>query len=157
MARGIEVFAQALCRRKPLERTAAPRFGFRLSFGDSYAPAVRGGCRSGFRSGKVRITMTTVRDHGHYSRGFASLRLCVSALFRRATEVPYRFDTGFVSAPSRFRALGRFRSPNQAAPAKPAGASLFDSQPFERGLAEPRRSAMEWVCLDDKPRMDRHE
>jgi hypothetical protein len=91
------------------------------------------------RSGKVRITMTTVRDYGHHSRGFASLRLCVSALFRRATEVPYRFATGFVSAPSRFRALGRFRSPNQAAPAKPAGASLFDSQPFERGLAEPRR------------------
>src|SRR4030095_14454898 len=36
---------------------------------------------------------------------------------------------------------GQFRSPNQAAPAKPAGASLFDSQPFERGLAEPQRSA----------------
>jgi len=31
------------------------------------------------------------------------------------------------------------KSPNQAALAKPAGASLLDSQPFERGLAEPQR------------------
>jgi hypothetical protein len=34
------------------------------------------------------------------------------------------------------------RAPNQAAPAKPAGASLLDSQPLERGLAEPRRYAV---------------
>ena len=32
-------------------------------------------------------------------------------------------------------------TPNPAAPAKPAGAPLFDSQPIDRGLAEPRRSA----------------
>ena len=33
------------------------------------------------------------------------------------------------------------KRPNQAAPAKPAGAPLFHSQPAERGLAEPRRWA----------------
>jgi len=33
------------------------------------------------------------------------------------------------------------RIPNQAAPAKPA--SLFDSQPIERGLAEAQRSALQ--------------
>jgi hypothetical protein len=33
------------------------------------------------------------------------------------------------------------RQPIKAAPAKPAGAPLFDSQPVERGLAEPRRWA----------------
>jgi hypothetical protein len=34
----------------------------------------------------------------------------------------------------------RPKSPNQAAPAKPAGEPRFHSQPVERGLAEPRRS-----------------
>src|SRR5262245_36079893 len=34
-------------------------------------------------------------------------------------------------------ALPPHPSPNKAAPAKPAGAFLFDSQPVDRGLAEP--------------------
>ena len=67
------------------------------------------------RSGKVRITMTTVRDHGHHSRSFASLRLGVFALFRRAAEVEGRTRDGVASGPltlgSRLSAR-ETRSPN---------------------------------------------
>ena len=46
----------------------------------------------------------------------------------------------------KFRSVGLPRKANQAAAAKPAGTFLLDSKPVVRGLAEPRRSAMEFDC-----------
>src|SRR5262245_55952134 len=116
----------------------------------------------------MRIAMTTVRNSGHLGRFFASWRLGVFALNHRTVPAelchgPDQRDREDDSAstndsevsfltPRREDAktqrdlfgpdvLSGVRSPNQAAPAKPAGASLFDSQPFERGLAEPQRWA----------------
>jgi hypothetical protein len=81
--------------------------------------------------------MTTVQDIAHLDRFFASWRLCVFA-FDREDAKTQRREGGrpglFLGRPA---SSGAF-SPNPAAPAKPARAPLFDSQPFERGLAEPR-------------------
>ena len=96
------------------------------------------------RSGKVRIEMTMCGTSGHLGRFFASWRLGVLAFSRRATGVEGRTRGGVACESSRFGShvsLRETRSPNLPAPAKPAGASLFDSQPFERGLAEPQRWA----------------
>jgi hypothetical protein len=90
----------------------------------------------------MRIAMTTCGTSGHLSQFFASWRLGVFAFSLRATEVEGRTRGGLASEALTFGShvpLRETRSPNQAAPAKPAGASLFDSQPFERGLAEPGR------------------
>jgi len=104
--------------------------------------------------------MSTVQSHGHRGRSFASWRLGVFALSDRTALLEQRYekacggrggDAGFsggleVSFLTRRRKGAKatfMRIPNQAAPAKPAGASLFDSQPIERGLAEAQRSALQ--------------
>jgi len=102
--------------------------------------------------------MSTVQSHGHRGRSFASWRLGVFALSDRTALLEQRYekacggrgcDAGFsggleVSFLTRRRQGAKetfMRIPNQAAPAKPA--SLFDSQPIERGLAEAQRSALQ--------------
>jgi len=97
--------------------------------------------------------MSTVQSHGHRGRSFASWRLGVFALSDRTALLEQRYekacggrggDAGFsggleVSFLTRRRKGAKETFMNQAAPAKPAGASLFDSQPIERGLADPQR------------------
>ena len=105
------------------------------------------------RSGQVRVTMSTVQSHGHRGQSFASWRFGVFALSDRTALLEQRYekacggrggDAGFsggleVSFLTRRRKGAKETFMNQAAPAKPAGASLFDSQPIERGLADPQR------------------
>src|SRR5262245_24465767 len=92
----------------------------------------------------MRIAMTTVQNHGHLCRSFASLRLGVLAFSLSVTEGAACISGSLPSRTWRFGShvvLTKTRSPNQAASGNGAMASWFHAEARRRAVPALRRWA----------------
>jgi hypothetical protein len=94
------------------------------------------------RSGKVmkpRMNANQRELSREAAADSASLGIVGGCRCERSRDKSIRVDSRSFAVAHSCRWRCGVISPNQAAPAKPAGASHFDCKPVGRGLAEPRR------------------